>query len=474
MKNSCFLMRLGFLFQFISVTTNASHSSSGDLSYRCLGSTFYEVTYTFYSKCGGNPTNDQCVLTSTNNCGFGSYTYILPRINYTGEEYSTTCQGNPTICNSGLYYGYRKNIFMDTINLYYQCAWTLGITSYSRPIEITTIISPDTLSIFAYCMIDNTGGLCNNSPRFINPPSFVYCTNQTLNIDNSVIDDENDSVTYSLVVPKTGPQNSDTVIYYSGYSYRHPFQSSIPMAFDTITGSLIGTPILNDVTVYAVLVNEYRNGILIGQVMRDAMFFVENCSNVFPTLSGINGIPGSDLTVFTNQPNYFKIYSTDGNVNDQTFIEYDSSIIGMSFFFSRGYRDTAFFSWTPTPGDTSSNPHSFTLRVKDSYCPYCGTHFKKYNLFVENVVQVEELNPEDIMIWPIPVKSEINFAQKNGYALSGNFEISICDIQGRKLRELSLSDKNTAQLNDLGKGIYLVYLKSKKNGAEFHKRIIKQ
>ena len=82
--------------------------------------------------------------------------------------------------------------------------------------------------------------------------------------------------------------------------------------------------------------SEYRNGLLIGQIERDATLLVDNCNNIYPDLTGFNGLPSEELTIQANQQNYFQIYSTDPNSADQTMIEYDSSIAGMSFFFSRG------------------------------------------------------------------------------------------------------------------------------------------
>lgn len=68
--------------------------------------------------------------------------------------------------------------------------------------------------------------------------------------------------------------------------------------------------LIGQVAVCAVLVKEYRNGILIGSVIRDMQFWVKDCgTNLLPTAEGINGsgnfsiavCPGSS-TCFTIDP----------------------------------------------------------------------------------------------------------------------------------------------------------------------------
>ncbi|MBK7430026.1 MAG: hypothetical protein IPI62_03570 [Bacteroidetes bacterium] len=43
------------------------------------------------------------------------------------------------------------------------------------------------------------------------------------------------------------------------------------MTFDPVTGVFRGIPAQTDVTIYAMAIKEYRNGVLIGQVERDMM-----------------------------------------------------------------------------------------------------------------------------------------------------------------------------------------------------------
>ena len=57
------------------------------------------------------------------------------------------------------------------------------------------------------------------------------------------------------------------------------------------------TPTNLEITVMAVLVKEYRNGVLIGEVERDIQFTVIDCNNIVPTVTGINGTNSFSQTV---------------------------------------------------------------------------------------------------------------------------------------------------------------------------------
>ena len=64
-----------------------------------------------------------------------------------------------------------------------------------------------------------------------------------------------------------------------------------------------------EVSVLAVLVEEYRNGVLIGSVVRDIQIQVINCgSNAAPEISGIDNVPNVfDISTCPNTNICFKI-----------------------------------------------------------------------------------------------------------------------------------------------------------------------
>src|SRR5690606_5538143 len=124
---------------------------------------------------------------------------------------------------------------------------------------------------------------------------------------------------------------STTVNYIPPFSATNPLTSSPPVSFNTTTGDICMTPTQLDVTVMAVLVQEYRNGMLIGSVERDIQVTVINCNNDLPTLTGINGTNQFSATICANEPYCFDIYSNDPDVGQTVTLSYDSSVTGATF-----------------------------------------------------------------------------------------------------------------------------------------------
>lgn len=150
-----------------------------------------------------------------------------------------------------------------------QCIWKIGHIESARNISISTIVGNGSDQLYVFCIIDNTNGIINSSPVFLYEPVLTYSTNQRLSIDNSVIDTEGDSISYELIIPRTGPLIGDTVTFLPGYSYSQPFISYLPVRIDPSSGLIEGLPQQTDISIYAVLVSEFRNGVLIGQIERD-------------------------------------------------------------------------------------------------------------------------------------------------------------------------------------------------------------
>ena len=79
------------------------------------------------------------------------------------------------------------------------------------------------------------------------------------------------------------------LLYLPPFSATSPLSSSPAVSFNPLTGDICMTPTNLEVTVMAVLVQEYRNDVLIGSVERDIQVTVTTCNNILPTLGGING-----------------------------------------------------------------------------------------------------------------------------------------------------------------------------------------
>ena len=140
--------------------------------------------------------------------------------------------------------------------------------------------------------------VCNNSPSFSEYPAPYICAGQTYCYNNGAFDIDGDSLVYSLETPDN---NNGGVSYLGAYSAQNPVAGSTN--FDPLTGDLCMDATQAEVSVLAMKITEFRNGVEIGSVVRDIQVIVLNCLTTPPVLSGFNGTPANvtNSRAFTNK-----------------------------------------------------------------------------------------------------------------------------------------------------------------------------
>jgi len=359
-----------FLISFRSEDAKASHAMGADLTYECLGPNQYRLTYSFYRDCDGISAPASVNVNYTSSC-FGGGSVNLTPIPGSPSRISATCPNVATTCDGGTYTGIEEWIYTGIVNLPGPCAdWKFSYGECCRNAAITTVASASSNDLYVYSLLNSIAAPCNNSPTFSNKPVPFACVGQRFCFNHGANDADGDSITYQLITPL---DDANTPITYSPpYSNTQPVQSAPPVIFSSISGDICMVPTTADVTVFAVLVSEYRNGVLIGQVERDIQLTVNACNNFLPNMTGMNGMPFFTKTICANVPFEFWTASIDADAADTTIIDWDFGIPGATFTTSGGKRDSAYFSWTPTTADISNSPYCFTATVKDNHCPYLG------------------------------------------------------------------------------------------------------
>ncbi len=379
---------IAILLLFKSNHSIASHAMGSDMTYQCLGpgptagSMQYLVTFSFYRDCFGITPNTSMDVQITNGCGYPTQTVFLNQLG-TEVDVPTTCPTAVTTCHGGSYKGIQLWTYQGVITLPGPCAnWEIGHGEPARNAAISTITGGGSDLLYVFSTINST--LCNSSPVFTNPPVPFACVGQRFCFNHGGYDLDGDSLTYQLMTPRTGAAASDTVTYLPGYSASSPILNS-SISFDPVSGDFCFIPTATDVSVFAVLVNEYRNGVLIGQVERDVQLTVENCGNIIPFATGINGMPFFDASICANATLSFYIASIDPDGPNTTTLSWNSTIPGATFVTTNGHRDSAVFTWTPTTNDISLNPYCFTVTVQDDNCPFQGINTYSYCITVNGV-----------------------------------------------------------------------------------------
>ncbi|MBF8965117.1 gliding motility-associated C-terminal domain-containing protein [Pontibacter sp. FD36] len=159
---------------------------------------------------------------------------------------------------------------------------------------ITNIINPEGSGQAFYLEFPavslNNTAFVNSSPRLFPPLSDYACANELFYYDFGGIDDDGDSLVYELVTPLNGftgggsiskpipsPAPYPEVMWRPGYDSANQILGSPPLRIDAQTGRLTVRPRNVGLFVFSVRIQEYRNGVKIGEVRRDFQLLVKDC-----------------------------------------------------------------------------------------------------------------------------------------------------------------------------------------------------
>lgn len=370
----------------------ASHAMGADLSYECTDpvTRTYKVTLRFYRDCAGiDEPSTVTINASSISCGQNLTLDLTKQPCLPSANGGQSCEVSPlcsssilqSTCNGGTLPGVEAFIYTGTISLPLDCPdWTFSFSECCRNDQITNISNASSEDLYVQATLNNSGGQSNNSPVFTTLPVPFICANQPFSYNQGAVDVDGDSIVYSLVNPLgAGGVN---VTYNSGFSPTNPLITSPPnsFGFSNSTGQISFTPGGVQVAVVTVLVQEYRNGQLIGTTMRDIQIVILNIPGcgVPPVFTGAiqntvqNGIfinpqliqicPGNQLS--------FSILAYNPT-NDSVFIQSNASVAIPDAQFATHYisPDSVFgyFTWTPSGLDTGIN--NLIITVKNNNCP---------------------------------------------------------------------------------------------------------
>ena len=190
-----------------------------------------------------------------------------------------------------------------------------------RNASVTNLADPDSDGISIFAIIPDPALGQNSSPDFGNYPNDAYfCLNRTNSFIWPVTEPDGDSMVFSLVQPlnsngsATGSSPGSgaypyypTCPYAVGYSLTSLGPGTPPFTINSVTGEIFGSPAINGNFVFAVRVEEFRNGLKIGEVRRDVQYAVELlCTKINSPFISINnevdssGISSDTLSIIIN------------------------------------------------------------------------------------------------------------------------------------------------------------------------------
>ncbi len=292
------------LLLLISFPLVASHIVGGEFELIYVsGSTYRLNLILYFDKVNGLPTaKDQNVTVTIyrkrDNQFMGSV--FLPRVDETNVPYTQPECSSGEIVTSKLLYSstitLSPNLYNDP-NGYFvvweRCCRNYSITNiYSQTPQGSNISAGQTFYLEFPPVVKNGEPFINSSPRLFPPLNDYACPFRPYYVDFAGIDDDNDSLVYSLVTPLNttsqiafpppSPGPFPPVIWRPGYSLYNIINGNPDLRIST-DGLLTATPQTQGLFVFAVKIDEYRNGEKIGESRRDfQMLVVDGCPKAEP------------------------------------------------------------------------------------------------------------------------------------------------------------------------------------------------
>jgi len=281
----------------VPITLDATHVAGGNMTYKCLGNSMYEITLEFRRDCFNGAENAQfddpaliSVFDGENNGIIGTFPnegrFLIPF-----AEDDTLTDRISSICNViGEDVCVQTTIYRDTIILPERpSGYIIAYQRCCRNNVLTNIADPLNTGATYWVRITEAALMeCNSSPVFDRWPNAFICVNDTLRFNDSATDIDGDSLVYFLCTPSAGATFDDPkpnpifpppfplVEFAPGFSEGNMMGGS-PISIDSETGLVLAVPNQVGQFLIGVCVREFRDGVLLSEVRRDFEYNVRLC-----------------------------------------------------------------------------------------------------------------------------------------------------------------------------------------------------
>lgn len=392
MKQLYLYAALTCLFLSPKATYGNAYITGGSIEYKWIS----DSTYVFYLKmvrdCSHLPAEDtinvcfysQC-LGGTFSFTFRKYPHAITNGNLNGYEIRTTCAEKKTRCEdiTSPLPGKREWWYADTITLPKCHYWKISAVYNSRGVT-KNIQNSTSQNIYLETTMNNSVATQNSSPTFKTKPYYITCGNISSFIDLGATDVDGDSLVTKIIHPLTDTNCSSPPINVQFVSNnptlsipKNPIQTNNTFDVDSIRGVSTFNTSFQGGGVITYKINEYRNGTLIGSVIKELTAAFVPCSAKDTSILVVdtaallgakmqNGVIqaciGQKITLC------FYVKST----NDSALLSLNHNITkdlpGASITISNHLSDSvrACLTWTPIPGH--SGYRDVYLTTTDDAC----------------------------------------------------------------------------------------------------------
>ena len=465
-----FILLIGVV---ISTTSYSTHLMGGQIVSTYIGSdstgSHYAIELTAYRDTVGIQMAISAVFDVSQLDTSGNWNSIFSST----VTYDTTSGGlMPTFSA----YGIEVYHYFDTITLTTNGEYLISYEECCRNGAIINMSNPLNESMRLTTQITNDSGNPNSSPSYLTPP-VAYLPSDTLWSYNPLpFDPDGDSLVWSLTTPLG---SSSTVNGYENLSDSLYSNPSGIFSLDSVTGSLTWSASLVGNFVASFMIEEYRNGIKIGEMRRDMQFVViSDTSNSMPSIANMQSIPTNSggypyVKINPGQNYQLHLIANDPDINDVL----DMEAYGAPFNFSvspafhsvsltgNGNEIEGVFSWTPDISHVSSIPYIVVFRTTDFFFYYDETIQFEVTLSSTSLETINGIKVSEIYPNPANNRLFIPITLDNSEDLS----VEIYNMIGVKLYEnimnLTVGNHMIMKDIDLHSGQYLVIVKDETGKA---------
>jgi hypothetical protein len=444
--------------------TNAANYKGGELLYEWVGDSTYQVTLKLYGACTGGLT--PAMSTSVcyyNDCNSQSgHIDLLP--------VAIPSPASPAY----LEYWYRGNITLPS-----RCNnWVFYTSIGSRDSSKNSQYQPGH-NIYLEASLNNRAVQGNSSPSFNSPPPAIISNSLPYALNPGTADTNGDSLSFELLSLRTAPETYNSPagcrsnyvasnIPFSSTAYNltnNPFATGNTFTLNPLTGQMSFTPQDTGAVAYVLRVHEYRGGVKIGSVMRDAQMTISGLMLTPQPLSGISHLlncvqASGRLSAAANVPMGFCMNAWIGNNNVTHLLGMVSNLTlvmpGSSTQLTGQYSDSVSlcFTWTPSSSDTGLHLLTYTVRDSTVFIP-CITALtgivdaaQTIPVFIYPATNVGTVNNSPaVKLYPNPAKNTLYIET------STPVETTVYNLDGRMLATTS---GKVLDIATLAGGLYFV------------------
>lgn len=393
-------MKQGFLIAFALLLTfaaQATHNRAGEIIYENVdGSLTYKITIKTYTKTSAPADRDWLPIDYGDGTPRDSIARQLP-INFFPLKDA------------------QENVYVKTHTYPGPGTYTLCVTDPNRNQGVLNI-SNSILQLFSISTVLRISGAQapNNSVFFTNIPLQDACIFQPWIFTPGAVDIDGDQLVFKLV-----PSQGDNCEPFADSDFKSPEEFNMPgdpfpnpenqLSINESTGTITwASPQRQGEYNIAFIVEEYRNGVFVGSVIRDMQVTVQPCDNLPPVIADV-----PDTCVQAGENISFNV-----NADDPDGDNIQISAFGLPFEVSESPAllsqtslnspVTAIFSWSTRCSHVQLEPYTVTFEALD---------------FGQGVSLVDVKSSELTVVAPAP---ENLVAEASGAGIFLNWDQSFC------------------------------------------------